>query len=58
MNPEFVRVCPQCGSLKLERSAGGQMGELYYCPQCGWRGLAIEIPFDKAELYRRRMIKK
>ena len=58
MNPKFVRVCPQCGSLGLERSAGGQMGELYYCRQCGWRGLAIEIPQDRAEFYRRRIIKK
>ncbi|MFA4906955.1 MAG: hypothetical protein WC602_01660 [archaeon] len=58
MNPEFVRVCPQCGSLKVERSAGGQMGELYYCPNCGWRGVAVEIPFGKSAEFSKRFIKK
>lgn len=55
MNPKFVRVCPQCGSLELERSAGGQMGELYYCKKCGWRGLAIEVPDSKLGEFKKRI---
>jgi predicted RNA-binding Zn-ribbon protein involved in translation (DUF1610 family) len=38
---KMVKVCPVCGSSRLYYEAGGYMGKVYHCKDCGYIGAFI-----------------
>ncbi|HON81343.1 MAG TPA: transposase [Methanoregulaceae archaeon] len=41
--------CPACGSREIYRVAGGCMGELYRCKECGYFGaFIVEVDEDRS----------
>ncbi len=49
-----MRICPVCGSRRLERASvfsGWLTPEVWFCPDCGYRGPVYgEIEVDPSEL--------
>jgi predicted RNA-binding Zn-ribbon protein involved in translation (DUF1610 family) len=36
-----VRLCPQCGSSRIEIVAGSIFGQVYHCAKCDYQGSLI-----------------
>ena len=42
--------CPSCGSCEIYPVAGGYLGPVYLCKECGYRGsLVLEVDEDEPE---------
>jgi C4-type Zn-finger protein len=42
--------CPSCGSCEIYPVAGGYLGSVYLCKECGYRGsLVLEVDEDEPE---------
>jgi C4-type Zn-finger protein len=40
--------CPSCGSCEIYPVAGGYIGPVYLCKECGYRGsLVLEVDEDE-----------
>jgi predicted RNA-binding Zn-ribbon protein involved in translation (DUF1610 family) len=55
----FVRICPRCGSKKVENKAMvSNMGQFYACKSCGFGGsLFPEIPKKYADKMKDRSMR-
>ncbi len=40
-NPKMVRICPTCGSTNIYWVAGGLIGAIYKCNDCGYEGTFV-----------------
>ncbi len=51
-----VRICPQCGSLKLNWVAGGIAGPIYKCDDCNYVGaFVLEVRFKDIEKFQKEL---
>ncbi len=43
-------ICPSCGSCEIYPAAGGYLGPIYLCKNCGYRGsLVLEADEEPAK---------
>lgn len=49
--PEMVKICPKCGSTHVYWVAGGLIGAIYRCNDCGYEGTFV-LEVKPADLER------
>jgi predicted RNA-binding Zn-ribbon protein involved in translation (DUF1610 family) len=51
-----VKICPQCGSLKINWVAGGIAGPVYKCDDCNYVGVfVLEVKFKDLEKFQKEI---
>ena len=51
-----VKICPQCGSLKINWIAGGIAGPIYKCEDCKYVGVfVLEVKFKDLEKFQKEI---
>jgi len=51
-----VKICPQCGSLKINWIAGGIAGPIYKCEDCSYVGVfVLEVKLKDLEKFQKEI---
>lgn len=54
--PEMIKVCPKCASTHVNWVAGGLIGAIYRCDDCGFEGTFIlEIKPSDLDKFRKEL---
>ena len=50
-----IRFCPVCASTSLKWLRGGNLGDQYECPNCGYVGIALQGSEQFIKSYREKL---
>lgn len=54
--PEMVKICPKCASTHVYWIAGGLIGAIYRCNDCGYEGtFVLEVKPKDIEKFRKEI---
>lgn len=54
--PDMVKICPKCASTHVNWVAGGIIGAVYRCDQCGYEGtFVLEVRPRDLERFRKEL---
>lgn len=54
--PEMIKICPKCASTRVHWVAGGLIGAIYRCNDCGYEDpFVLEIRPKDLEKFRKEL---
>ena len=56
---DMIKICPKCGSIRVNWIAGGIAGAVYKCDDCNYVGsFILEIRPEKLDQFRKELNNK